>query len=451
MREVDGDVWKDGDNFLTTCPTIDGEWSAPVYLNSSGFDASLFHDDDGRKYLVNMVWDYRVANHRFYGIVCQEYDHAQGKLIGKPTMIFKGTDLGLTEAPHLYKIDGWYYLLTAEGGTSFEHAATIARSRRLLGPYETHPENPLISSWAHPRLALQKAGHASIVQAADGQWYLAHLCGRPIKAAGKRLLEGRGYCPLGRETAIQKLEWREGWPYVVGGNWPALTVDGPNAPSHPWPAEAARDDFDSPVLADCFQTLRAPFTPAIGSLTDKPGYLRLFGRESLFSTFTQAVVARRWESLDFDAETSVCFEPETFQQTAGLVCYYCTKEWLYLFISADEAGKRVLSLYACDGGGVVDRTGQAPIALPDAPTPIRLSCAVRGMTVSFAYSVDGKSWQTVGSPLESWKLSDDRVQQHGQGGFFTGAFVGVCCQDMTGQRRPADFDYFDYRESTKKA
>ena len=100
---------RDFHNYLVTSPTIDGEWSDPVYLNSSGFDPSLFHDEDGRKYLVNMLWDYRPGQNRFAGIVLQEYSPNARRLVGERKMIFKGTSLGLTEAPHLYKRNGYYY------------------------------------------------------------------------------------------------------------------------------------------------------------------------------------------------------------------------------------------------------------------------------------------------------------------------------------------------------
>lgn len=92
-----------------------------------------------------MVWDHRQPNHAFHGIVMQEFDAEQRKLVGKKEIIFKGTDVKLTEAPHLYKINGFYYLLTAEGGTRFEHQATIARAENIWGPYTVHPSNPLIS------------------------------------------------------------------------------------------------------------------------------------------------------------------------------------------------------------------------------------------------------------------------------------------------------------------
>ena len=116
VKVTDGQ-WKDCHNYLVTCDTIDGEWSEPIHMNSSGFDPSLFHDGDGRKYFVNMMWDHRTNSHPFYGIVLQEYNPKEEKLTGKKEVIFKGTDVRLTEAPHLYKINGYYYLLTAEGGT----------------------------------------------------------------------------------------------------------------------------------------------------------------------------------------------------------------------------------------------------------------------------------------------------------------------------------------------
>src|SRR5205823_11991846 len=107
---------RDFHNYLVTAEQIDGDWSEPIYLNSSGFDPSLFHDDDGRKYLLNMLWDHRPGRNRLGGIVLQEYSSAERKLGGPIHNIFKGTSIGFTEGPHLYKRGGYYYLLTAEGG-----------------------------------------------------------------------------------------------------------------------------------------------------------------------------------------------------------------------------------------------------------------------------------------------------------------------------------------------
>ena len=153
---------RDFHNYLVTCPTIEGNWSDPVYLNSSGFDPSLFHDDDGRKWFVNMLWDHRPGQNRFAGIVAQEYSRNEMKLTGERVNIFKGTPLGFTEAPHLYKRDGWYYLLTAEGGTAWNHAVTMARSRNLLGPYELHPDTYIISARNRPDLICGNAAPSAV-------------------------------------------------------------------------------------------------------------------------------------------------------------------------------------------------------------------------------------------------------------------------------------------------
>lgn len=442
IKVVDGNTWKDGQNYLVTCDEIDGEWSEPIYLNSSGFDPSLFHNVDGRKYLVNMVWDQRGYNHRFYGIVLQEYSHAEKKLIGKPEIIFKGTDWGLTEAPHLYFINGYYYLLTAEGGTKYEHAATIARSKNLNGPYEVHPENPLITTWTDLRNPLQKAGHASLVETQNGEWYLVHLTGRPIRQ--EKPVYERGYCPLGRETAIQALEWRDNWPFVIGGNAPSWEVESPDLPEEKWEKDfETKDDFNSTVLNHHFQTLRIPFNEEIGSLTERPGFLRLYGRESLHSLFTQAHVARRWQSFYFDAETKVEFNPESFQQMAGLICYYNTQNWVYAHVTWNEEKGRILDLMVCDRFASSFPLAGKEIPLPDDLKALYLKVEVRKETFQFMYSFDGREWTNLSEPFESYKLSDDYITH---GGFFTGAFVGMHCQDTSGRRLHADFDYFKYEE-----
>src|SRR5690606_11562352 len=172
--------FKDMHNYLTTCATIDGRWSDRIYLNSSGFDASLFHDDDGRKWLLNMEWDYRPGRHPFNGILLQEYDPAARRLTGPVRNIFTGTDLQVTEGPHVYRRNGYYYLLTAEGGTGYTHAITMARSRHLEGPYEVDPLKHLLTAKDDPTLPLQRAGHGDWVETQNGEIYIVHLCGRPL-------------------------------------------------------------------------------------------------------------------------------------------------------------------------------------------------------------------------------------------------------------------------------
>jgi len=443
VKVVDG-AWKDCHNYLVTSETVDGEWSEPISLNGSGFDASLFHDPNGKKYLLNMLWDQRTYHHPFAGIVMQEYSAEEKRLVGKPKIIFRGSDIKVTEAPHLYYINGYYYLLTAEGGTRYEHAATLARSKEIEGPYELHPDNPFLTSWHDPKNTLQKCGHASMIETHTNEWYLAHLIGRPLPHEGEPIREQRGYCPLGRETAIQRLEWRDGWPYVVGGKEGAVKVKGPKIDEVKWERDYDEiDHFNKPVLNHHFQSLRIPLTNNIMSLTEKPGNLRLFGKESLTSTFTQALVARRWQAFNFDAGTSIAFHPNTFQQAAGLVCYYNTENWTSAQITWDEDKGRIIDIVRCDNFTFSHPIHGSEIQVPAAVEYVHLQVQVREHSYQFYYSFDQKEWHEIPVAFESYKLSDDYVRG---GGFFTGAFIGMHCQDTSGMNKPADFDYFMYKE-----
>ena len=433
---------RDFHNYLVTSPTIDGDWSDPVYLNSSGFDPSLFHDEDGRKYLVNMLWDHRPGRNRFAGIVCQEYSPEARALVGERRTIFEGTPLGLTEAPHLYRRDGYYYLVTAEGGTSWNHAVTLARSRALHGPYELHPDVHILSARDRPDAPLQRVGHADLVETEDGETWMVYLCGRP--------LPNRGRCVLGRETAIQKMRWAEdGWLYTLGGDgMPALETRAPGlAPAPALPAEP-RADFDDAELPIDFQWLRTPEPDRIFSLSARPGHLRLHGRETIGSLFTQALVARRQQAFCYSAATLMDFEPEHFQQAAGLVCYYNSAKFHYLHVSRDEAaGRHVRVMSALPDSPQADAF-TAPIPIADGPVELRVE--VDFERLRFGFRLQGASaWTWLPEQFDASILSDE-ASAPGQPNF-TGAFVGMACQDMAGTGRPADFDWFDYRERDYRA
>jgi len=428
-----GEAFKDTPNYLVTAPDILGPWSEPIYLNSSGFDPSLFHDEDGRKWLLNMVWDHRQGKNAFAGILLQEFDPATKKLVGPTTNIFKGTALRVTEGPHLYRKDGYYYLVTAEGGTTYQHAVTIARSRTITGPYEVHPDNPLLTSHGKPELTLQKAGHGSLVETQTGEWYLAHLCGRPLEPLGR--------CNLGRETALQRLEWHQGWPRLAGGgNAPHVQVPAPDLPEHPFAATPERDDFNETTLGIHWQTLRIPPDESWLSLTKRPGYLRLYGRESLLSRHRQSLVGRRLQAHYAEAETCLEFEPEHFQHLAGLAAYYNTRNWVYLRVSRDETLGKSLNILVCDNGSYQEALKQ-DLSIAGA-LRVYLRVSFERETFRFAYGTEPGAWQTIGPRFEAGRLSDDYCL----GLSFTGTFIALCAQDLSGTRQCADFDYFLYRE-----
>jgi xylan 1,4-beta-xylosidase len=431
-----GASMRDFHNYLVTSPSIDGEWSEPIYLNSSGFDPSLFHDDDGRKYLVNMLWDHRPGRNRFGGIVLQEYSPEARHLVGERKLIFPGTALGLTEAPHLYKRDGYYYLITAEGGTAWNHAVTMARSRAIDGPYELHPDVHILSARERPDASLQRAGHADLVDTPSGETWMAYLCGRPLK--------NRGRCVLGRETAIQPMVWgQDGWLRTrTGDAVPELEIETDSADDRK--PIVQRDDFDDAELPIDFQWLRTPFPDQIFCLTARPGHLRLHGRETIGSLFTQALVARRQQDFCYSAATLMEFEPRHFQQAAGLVAYYNSAKFHYLFVSHDEKlGRHIQAMSALPDAPIGDAFTR-PIAI--APTgAVELRVEVDFERLRFAFRVEGEvDWTWLPEQFDASILSDE-ASAPGQPNF-TGAFVGVACQDLAGTACPADFDWFEYRE-----
>ncbi len=444
VKRLDGN-FKDAHNYIVTAPAIDGPWSDPVYVNSSGFDPSLFHDDDGGKWFLNMVWNHvsdGVGGHpkhpSFAGILLQEYDPKAGRLVGPAKNIFAGSAHGLVEGPHLHKRDGWYYLTTAEGGTGYDHAVTMARSRDIAGPYEMHPNVHLITSKDAPDAPLQRAGHGQIVETPDGEVYHTHLCGRP--------LPGMRRSPLGRETALQKCVWRDdGWLYLEdGGLLPALDVPAPHgAKTRPKP-EVVRDVFDRPDLPRDFQWLRTPQPERIFSLTEAPGSLRLYGRESIGSWFEQALVARRQEDFKFRAETEVSFAPEHFQQAAGLTHYYNRHKFHFLAVTHDARHGRVLTIMSCPGDWPDGRLLfplKQPVPLPG-EGPVALAAEVDDSALQFHFRTGG-DWQKIGPVLDASLISDEAGR--GEHGSFTGAFVGMAAFDTSGAGRPADFAYFEYR------
>jgi xylan 1,4-beta-xylosidase len=436
-----GATFRDFHNYVVTSPDIEGEWSDPIYLNSSGFDPSLFHDDDGRKYLLNMLWDHRPGRNRFAGIVLQEYSIDERRLIGGRRVIFEGTAIGFTEAPHLYKRDGFYYLLTAEGGTGWGHAVTMARSRTLTGPYELHPDTYILTSRDRPDLSLQRAGHADLVDTPQGETYIVYLCGRP--------LPNRGRCTLGRETAIQPMTWGEdGWLRTTDGHGaPTPDAVAPKLPPQAFPVAPSyphgREHFDGPRLPIDFQWLRSPWPDELFSLSARPGHLRLFGRESPGSLFRQALVARRQQSHCYSAGTVVDFEPEHYQQMAGLICYYGGAKFHYLHLSHDEAIGRHLRVMSALPDQVQADAFTPPIAIAGGG-PVHLRVEVDFERLRFGYSIGGEAWTWLPQSFDASILSDEATAPGLPN--FTGAFVGMACQDLSGTARPADFDYFDYVE-----
>ena len=207
-------------NFLVTATDILGPWSEPIALNNFGFDPSLFHDDDGRKYMVSMVTDHSVPKKYVGRLVLQEYDDEQKKMVGPVREIFCADKVYL-EGPHIFKRKDWYYLFAADTGTGELHGQSILRSKNVWGSYEWYEGNSILTAREHPDFLLQKSGHCDLVETQNGEWYAVHLCGRALENRNPmdapRFAGARRYT-LGRETCIQKMKWtKDDWLVLANG------------------------------------------------------------------------------------------------------------------------------------------------------------------------------------------------------------------------------------------
>lgn len=443
---------QDTSNYLVTARNIKGPWSEPIALNNFGFDPSLFHDEDNRKYLVSMVTDHRVPQKYRGRLVLQEFDFAAKKMVGPIKDIYVADKIYL-EGPHIFKRNGWYYLFCADTGTEENHGQTIQRSKNIWGPYTMYKaefmhresENEaysILTSRHKEDILLQKSGHCDLVETQTGEWYMVHLCGRALKNRNNdsaiRQPNARRY-PLGRETAIQRVIWtKDDWLELeCGGNTPQEEVIKPALPEYPMPPLLEKDNFDGDTLDLEYQSLRIPMDENYASLKARKGYLRLYGHSGLSSKFSQALIARRWTEFIFTASTLVDFQPDVFKQLAGLIFLYDTDNYLYLHITYDEDLGKCISIIRSVNGKwdypVVNKKLESD-------KEVILEGKVDHDRIQFYYGYKGEILEPIGPEMDCSFLSDEACNE----GWFTGAMVGICCQDMTGLKKYADFDWFLY-------
>ena len=433
----------DTNNYLVTAQDIYGPWSEPVPLNNFGFDPSMFHDEDGRKYIVSMATDHRVPKKYAGRLVLQEYDPAEQKMTGPVRDIYTADKIFL-EGPHIFKRNGWYYLFAADTGTGELHGQSILRSRSVWGPYEMYQADfmrrdddseawSILTSRHRPELPLQKAGHCDLVETPDVEWYAVHLCGRPLNRESRRY-------PLGRETAIQKMRWTsDGWLVLDGdGTAPQEMVPAPAGSPEFLTKPAFWDDFSQKTLSLEYQSPRIPMTEHYLSLTARPGWLRMYGRSGLASRFSQSLVAVRMREFDLEISTKLDFEPEVFKQMAGLIVMYDTDNYFYLHISCDEDIGKCVTLLRAENKKYQYLTGYLPIP---PGILVELRAEAKNFFFTFSYCLEGGVWQNLASNLDGSFLSDEACAE----GWFTGAMTGLCCQDLTGSGKYADFDWFEVK------
>ena len=424
---VDGKI-RSG-NFIVTATNPSGPWSEPHWLEDApGFDPSLFFDEGGRAWYTGNRMAEKSEYEGHTEIWLQEVDLTSWRLIGEKHILWDGAfkQAVWAEAPHLYKIGGWYYLLISEGGTAHEHAVTVARSRKVTGPYEVNLRNPILT---HRHLGLDYpivgTGHADLIDTPSGEWWMVLLGMRPY---------GGYYYNLGRETFIAPVRWEEEWPVVSPGTGRVeFSYPAPNLPQHLWPALPDREDFDALPLTPHWNFLRTP-PQGFLSLDERPGYLRLRLRPpSLKEESNPSFVGRRQQHICFKASTAIEFIPQSEQECAGLALVQ-NNDFYFLFVITDNNGP-VLRLVRQAGGEEEQIAEQAVVS-----GRLYLKIEAHGQEFQFFYATSLNDWQSLA------KNVDGRILSTPVAGGFLGTYIALyASSNGLESTNHADYDWFVYR------
>lgn len=384
--------------------------------------------------MVYREFDHRNGQPASPGIGLHEINPETLEPIGFPKLILKEAKV---EGPHLYKREGWYYLFLAAGGTGPGHHEKIARCKNIFGPYEYADRSLLITASDSPDHPIQKAGHGSLVDTPEGDWYITHLGARPI-GAEKR-------CPLGRETFIQKVEWTEdSWLKLDGDtHLPKINVPAPvqaevqPISSNRYPRTLFKDHFNSGKLDIQYQFPREPADESWICLDRKPSHLSLRGRAAMSNIFSQSLAAVRIHSTKMSFECKLNFQPENYRHSAGLSCYYNSKYFYYLHMTHHEKHGIILDLVSMLSNGTWKEEISEKIKLDSEDVFMRFT--VNEADLQFYYSTNGANWQAAGPLLDFTQLSDEMTRG------FTGSMAALSCEDMMFEKKWAHFDFFQYK------
>jgi xylan 1,4-beta-xylosidase len=406
-------------NFYVTAKNPAGPWSDPIWIDIPTkypvIDPTLYFDDDGKTYLITNPGD------DTQGIILMEIDTKTGKLLSAPKTIWQGTGGRYPEGPHIYKKDNWYYLMIAEGGTEYGHKEMMARSRQLTGPYTPDPANPILThinrnAEGNP---IQGTGHADLVQAQDGSWWMVNLAFRPINSQHI----------LGRETFLAPVKWEKGeWPVVNGNGTIQINMQAKTLPLHPYAEANPRDNFDADTLTYQWNFINDPVMENY-RVKKGSGHLGLIGNDA---SQPLTFVGRRQEHFNFEASTLLEFNPQTPNEKAGLTVMMDKDYHLDLSIQQSD-GKRYLSLIYYLGT-LKHIEKQVPLA----DGPVELKVTGNEANYNFSFRQGTGDFSSLGSIATKF-LSSEFV------GGFTGVYLGMFANG-NGQvsKTAANFDWFEY-------
>lgn len=445
---------RNGGNFIITAKDPAGPWSDPVWLDgATGIDPSVFFDDDGKVWYTGTrpapegeayPGNWEIYLQELNPDAINDGDSAQGlrPLSGESYGLWRGAlrDCIWPEGPHLYKRNGLYYLLHAEGGTGLDHAVCVARSESLFGPWKGKSANPVVTHRHLGRRAdIINVGHADMFEDTGGNWWMVLLASRPFQ----------GVCPLGRETFLVPLFWEDDWPFIatksglVESTLEFVTKKGDNNTADTEGArESCCDHFDDKTgnLPLHWLTLRMPACKkdAAFCLTENTGALRLFTRAATMRGKDHpAFAGRRIQHKDWAFSAAFEFAPKKPGEAAGIVLLQ-SEDWQYrLEVCLDASG--ALSLRLVRAAGNKDEIlAQCPF---NCGASFVLSASCKEMELSFFYGNDKDSLICLADSVDGKILSPEYA------GGFVGTVAGLFATgNGTDTGNYADVFWAEYRE-----
>lgn len=410
-------------NFYVKTQDPFGEWSDPIRVPEvGGIDPSIFFDEDGKAYVVNNddAPDFKAEYDGHRTIRVQEFDWKNDKMVGpRKIIVNKGVHPEekpiWIEGPHMYKINGKYFLMDAEGGTSVNHSEVIFRSDSPWGPFKAWKENPILTQRhldpARPN-PITCAGHADILQTPEGDWWGVFLACRPIDNKFEN---------LGRETFLMPVKWSEdGFPYFTQGDEVIPMIGRREGVTRGQDVTfgnfTVNEEFNDSVLGMQWMTLRGPATD-LYSLTATPGYLTLqCADKSVKDRCVPAFVSRRMQHHEFNTTARMYFNPENANEKAGLLLFKDETHHLFMAVSQSPEG-RTISLIKTDGR---EDKVIATNVLPKDAICFDLHVVSEGTSYEFAYSLDkGETWKVLATGIDANHLSTATA------GGFTGSTIAL--------------------------
>lgn len=444
-----------GGNFVVTATDPAGPWSNPAFLPQvDGIDPSLFFDDDGKAYVIfnsdpptpdkKPLWN----GHR--ALWMYEFDKENLKTVGERKLVVDGgVDVSKKpvwiEAPHIYKINGYYYLMAAEGGTAYNHSEVIFRTKSLSEPFVPWEKNPILTQRhldRNRKYPVTTAGHADLVQTPNGEWWAVFLACRPYEPSSE------DYYNTGRDTWLTPVRWEDGWP-VINPDFDEVQYRYPKPNLPEFKAKGTltggnftvREDFNDNKLDFYWMFLRTPrenwynFSDKKGHLTIKTRPAEIVGKEN------PSFVTRRQQHAHFEASTVMEFAPKGENEIAGLVAFQ--SEFFHYFLGKTISdGKPVIRLLKAKKEGdknVYETLAEQKLESSQDNKPLYLKIEGKGKEYAFYYGTSPDKWNLVLDKVDGTYLSTK----------VAGGFVGTTiAMYTTSQGTPSDnkasFDWFNY-------